>query len=354
MPPAHGFSCPKHMVYGPCGGVREGVGCEVAAQQRCVFVDDVPLTWSAAGLTSADATVLPRRAPRMSALLEAAASRPVVLTDLTVRPFDPASVRAVTATLAGTCDALLIGEHSNRPDLPPAVLAAEVRAAGGVPWVTLTCRDRNRVVLETEIGGLAAVPAGRGADGVLCVTGDARAQGVREGVTQVFDLDGPRLAALAASAGLPVAVAESPQAEPTAARAGRLVLKQAAGASVAFLNHVSSPAEVAAFVGRARDAGLTMPVVAGVAVYTDERSARVLQNFPGLHLDAAAVEAVLGSRDQRAAGIDAALAEAEALLAIDGVVGVNLSGLASARGLGAAADVKAEIGTRIRSAQSLR
>jgi hypothetical protein len=100
-----------------------------------------------------------------------------------------------------------------------------------------------------------------------------------------------------------------------------------------------------------------MPVVAGVAVYTDERSARVLQNFPGLHLDPTAVEAVLAARDPRAAGIDAALAEAAALLAIDGVVGVNLSGLASARGVEAAAEVKAEVGDRLRpgrSAQSFR
>src|ERR1700712_958805 len=128
-----------------------------------------------------------------SALLRTALERPVGLTDLTVRPFDPASVRAVTETLAGSCDAVLVGEHSNRPDLPPSLMAAEIRAAGGTAWVTLTCRDRNRVVLETELGGLAAQGA---VDGVLCVTGDARAQGVRAGVTQVFDLDGPRLTAL--------------------------------------------------------------------------------------------------------------------------------------------------------------
>jgi 5,10-methylenetetrahydrofolate reductase len=223
-------------------------------------------------------------------------------------------------------------------------MAAEIRAAGGTPWVTLTCRDRNRVVLETELGGLAAQSA---VDGVLCVTGDARAQGVRTGVTQVFDLDGPRLAALAAEAGLPVAVPESPEAAPAAHRAGRLVVKQKAGASVVVLNHVSSPARVAAFVAEARAAGLQIPVLAGVAVYTDERSARVLQNFPGLHLAPAAVERVLAASDPRAAGIATAVEEAEALLAIDGVVGVNLSGLASAAGEIAAAEVKAEIGTAL-------
>ena len=42
---------------------------------------------------------------------------------------------------------------------------------------------------------------------------------------------------------------------------------------------------MAAFVAAAREAGATLPFVAGVAVYTDERSARVLQRFPGLQLD---------------------------------------------------------------------
>jgi 5,10-methylenetetrahydrofolate reductase len=160
----------------------------------------------------------------------------------------------------------------------------------------------------------------------------------------VFDLDGPRLAALAAGAGLPVAVPESPEAPPSGHRPSRLRLKQQAGASLVFLNHVSSPQRVAQFVADAQAAGVTLPMIAGVAVYTDERSARVLQNFPGLHLEAAAVEAVLAAPDPYEAGIAAAVAEARELLAIPGVVGVNLSGLASSRGELAAAEVKAAVG----------
>ena len=54
----------------------------------------------------------------------------------------------------------------------------------------------------------------------------------------------------------------------------------------------------------------------------------MLQRFPGLGLDPAAVAAVLAAPDPVAAGIAAAVREARALLAVDGVVGVNLSGLA--------------------------
>jgi methylenetetrahydrofolate reductase (NADPH) len=90
--------------------------------------------------------------------------------------------------------------------------------------------------------------------------------------------------------------------------------------------------------------------VAGVAVYTDEPSARVLQRFPGLHLDAAVVESVLAAPDPRAAGIATAVAEARALLAIPGVVGVNLSGAGSSAGVDAGAAVKAEVAERLRGA----
>jgi 5,10-methylenetetrahydrofolate reductase len=246
--------------------------------------------------------------------------------------------------LGPVSDGLLAGEHANRPDLPPSLMAAEVLAAGGRPWTTLACRDRNRVVLEQEIAGLAAV----GVDAVLCVTGDARGPDVRPGATQVFDLDGPRLTALAADAGLPVAVPESPAAPPVHLRPARVADKQRAGARVCVLNHVRTPAQVADFVAAARAAGATLPFVAAVAVYTDERSARVLQRFPGLQVDDDAVARVLAAPDPRAAGIATAVEEARALLAVPGVVGVNLSGAASSAGADAGAQVKAEVAATIR------
>jgi hypothetical protein len=325
--------CPKRMVFGPCGGVRDDGRCELA-EHPCVFLADPLVRWP-------DPPVAPTTS---SGLIERAAAGPVVLADLSVHPFDPASVRRVVGVLAPVADALLVGEHANRPDFPPTLFAAEVLGAGGRLWTTLACRDRNRVVLEQELAGLAAV----GIDGVLCVTGDGRGASVRPGVSQVFDLDGVRLAALAAGMGLAVAVPESPEAPPVQLRPERIAQKQRAGAQVCVLNHVSSPARVAEFVVAARAAGATLPFLAGVAVYTDEPSARVLQRFPGLHLDDAVVTEVLAADDPREAGIGAAVAEARALLAIPGVVGVNLSGAGSSAGEDDGAAVKAEVARRLR------
>ncbi len=321
--PSHALDrCPKRMVYGPCGGVRSDGGCEMRAGP-CTFPEPVVRAESVAGNPPAH---LPR-----------------ILTDFSVPPFDAAAIAAVSAILSATCDAVLVGEHQNSPGFPPTLMARMLLDAGLRPWMTLACRDRNRIVLEQELRGLRHV----GADAVLCVTGDGRAFDVRTDVTQVFDLDGPRLAELATAAGLTAAVPETPLAPPAARRPHRLVAKQRSGAAVAVLNHVPQPADVARFVGAARAAGLTIPVIAGVALYTDEHSAGSLEGLPGLDLDREVVGRVLGAPDPVAAGIDAAVAEARALLAIDGVAGVNLSGSASAAGCEVGARIKAEVGSRI-------
>ncbi|MCW2700489.1 MAG: Methylenetetrahydrofolate reductase [Blastococcus sp.] len=330
---AERLGCPKRMVFGPCGGVRDDERCELA-QHRCVFLGRPLVRWPGPPVAPAPA---PLGGPH------SAAGR-FVLADLSVPPFDPASLRRVVGVLEPVSDGLLVGEHANRPDLPPTMVAAEVLDAGGRLWTTLACRDRNRVVLEQELAGLAAL----GIEGVLCVTGDGRGPGVRPGATQVFDLDGTRLAALAAQAGLRVAVPESPEAPPVGLRPARVAEKQRAGAQLCVLNHVSTPARVAEFVAAARTAGATLAFVAGVAVYTDEPSARVLQRFPGLRLDGAVVERVLAAPDPRAAGIAAAVTEARELLAIPGVVGVNLSGMGSARGEDDGARIKAAVAEQLR------
>lgn len=336
-PRAEPFTCPKRMTYGPCGGVREDLTCEMAPH-RCAFVDAPPRQWEgpepgAAAVSGAD-------------LLGVGGAGSLVLTDFTVRPYDRENLIQVAELLRGSCDGVLVGEHHNRPDFPPSLMARMLVDAGLSPWITLTCRDRNRVVLEQEARGLALA----GAAGVLCVTGDGRAFGTRPDVTQVFDVDSTRLVSLVTGAGVLTAVAESPDAPPRSHRAHRLLAKQAAGARLCILNHVSSVASLTGFAAQARDLGVTLPLVASVAVYTDDRSARVLDAFPGLALDPHAVARVLGARDPVTAGIAAAVEEARALLEVEGVVGVNLSGLASARGELHGAQVKAEVGHAVRAA----
>lgn len=320
--------CPKRMVYGPCGGVRLGGACEMA-ETPCVF-------------TAVDVLPAP---PAVEPGVQTRTLRvPMILTDLSTPPGDATTLRATVRLLESSCDAVLVGDHQDRPDYPPSTLARLIADAGVPPWVTLACRDRNRVALEQELRALALDDVAT----VLCVTGDGRAFDVRPEVTQAFDLDGTRLARLAASLALPVAVAETPTALPTSLRPQRLVNKQHAGAAAGVLNHVPTTTQVADFVASAHGVGLTMPVVASVVVFTDDRSAAVLNALPGLEIAGSRLARVLDAADPVEAGIDSAVSEALELLDIDGVAGVNLSGMASARGVEAAAEIQAETGRRLR------
>lgn len=324
--------CPKHMVYGPCGGVRADEACEID-DRRCPFTR-VPLArWAG-----------PEAAPSGRAG-DLAAGGPLIVTDLRVRPYDRRSIADVTQRLSVHGDAVLVGEHSGRPDFPPTTMATTVLEAGGRPWVTLSCRDRNRVVLEGELEALATI----GPAGVHCVTGDARAASVRPDATQVFDLDSVRLAALARRHDLTVSVAATPAAPPFALRPDRVVEKQRAGADVCFVNHAGGPDVVGTFVGAARAAGATLAFIPCVAVFTDVESLDVLHRFPGLVVDPAEIRRVMESPDVREAGIAAAVDQAARMLDIDGVVGVNLSGSATSGPELESAAIMADVAARLRA-----
>jgi 5,10-methylenetetrahydrofolate reductase len=313
------------MVYGPCGGVAPDGGCEVPGL-RCTFVD-LPLPrWP--GGPDGPAARQPGAPPTLRVALGVPAGRPVVVADLPAAPLDLASLRSTARRLSGHDDAVLLGDHGGaRVQLPPSLRAEVVVSQGVDAWAGLNCRDRNRVALEGELAGLAAV----GAAGVHCVTGDHTSLGHRADAQPVFDLDATRLVPLARAAGLTASVAENPVAPPVATRAERLAEKAAAGAQVCFVNHTSGPAAVAAFVAAARTAcaarGAPVPeVVACVAVVLDPASAAVLRSFTGLELPPGYLEGVLAARDVRAAGVAAATRLALDLLAVDGVAGVDLSG----------------------------
>jgi 5,10-methylenetetrahydrofolate reductase len=324
------------MVFGPCGGVRPTGQCELD-DRACPFVDEPLVRWDGPSPAPAE------RPTSGDGLLVRMATRPVVVTDLRVRPLDPASVTEVATVLGNASDAVLVGDHQSRHDLPPVLMARLASDAGARPWVTLSCRDRNGVVLESELEGLALT----GAVGVHCVTGDGRGPGARTNATQVFDLDSLRLVALARRVGLAASVAATPVAPPVELRPARVVEKERAGASVCFVNHAGGPAAVDRFVTAARAAGATLAFIPCVPVFTDEASAAILSAFPGVTVDEHLVDRVLQAPDPVEEGVAAAVEQALAMAAIEGVGGVNLSGAATSGPETESAAIMAAVGSRL-------
>lgn len=79
------WDCPKRMVFGPCGGVREDGGCEVDGAQRCTFVDGPLPRWNDGATVDAS-----RAAPAMTGPAPEAPGW--VVTDLHVAPSGPSLI----------------------------------------------------------------------------------------------------------------------------------------------------------------------------------------------------------------------------------------------------------------------
>jgi methylenetetrahydrofolate reductase (NADPH) len=306
--------CPKHMAYGPCGGVEADGSCEVDARP-CPFVGRDLVSWAGGPPPG----IAPQHASAHE-LAGLAARRPIVIGEVPACSLDLDLHRRAAAVLASGCDAGMSGDAPWARVQLPSTLRAELLADEGLrAWVVLTCRDANRAALEGELAGLVAV----GAAGVHCVTGDHPAGGDRPDAQAVFDLDSTRLAALARTSGLLVSVAEAPDTPPVALRVPRLISKVRAGAGWCVLNFVSDRGVLEDFIAEARAVVPALRFVVSIPVVSSAAALSQLRRFPGLSLPPETVEAVeqLGGDGPTAAAVDLA----ERALAIDGVSGVNLS-----------------------------
>jgi len=348
--------CPKHMVYGPCGGVRADDGCEVPGL-RCSFAADPHLLRELAfapadidppdgARDSGDALAAAPRRPAATAFAARVARGTVITADLPVLAAGAAVVSEAGGRLA-ELTAVIAGEPPGlREALSPTHRALLLIAAGTTVIAGITCRDRNRVALEGELAALGDL----GAAGVLAVTGDHPSSTARPDAEPVFDLDSTRLAALVRRAGLFAAVVEQPTAPPVSFRPSRLALKARAGAELGILNLCRDIAELARFAHGLVETGAAVPLIASVPVVTSRAAAMRLGGLPGVALPAEIVSAVSTADDGIDAGIRAATAWAVRALAVPGVVGVHLSAVRDeddTTGL-AAVDAVARTAARIR------
>src|SRR5262249_10314104 len=77
-----------------------------------------------------------------------------------------------------------IDNSAARVRMSPVAAASIVARTGLTPLVRLTCRDRNRIALQSDALGAAAV----GAAGIVCMTGDPPGTGNHPEAKDVFDL----------------------------------------------------------------------------------------------------------------------------------------------------------------------
>src|SRR5207302_7797120 len=111
------------------------------------------------------------------------------------RSADPGVVTAHAESLVGYADAVNVTDNpTGAVHMSAQAGVAFVARAGLEPVMQLTCRDRNRLGLMSDLLGGWAL----GARNVLCLTGDPTSLGDQPEAKAVFDLDVMELVALVA------------------------------------------------------------------------------------------------------------------------------------------------------------
>jgi methylenetetrahydrofolate reductase (NADPH) len=214
--------------------------------------------------------------------------------------------------------------------------------AGVEPIMQVTCRDRNRIALQSDLLGAAAL----GIPNVLIMTGDHPRHGDHVDAAAVFDLDGTRLLAVARAmreegrlmSGRELrpppqwllGAVTDPSGPPEDA-AARLAAKVDAGAQFVQTQYVFDVPAFAAWLDRVGELGLLdrCHVLASVGPVLSARALAHLAKVPGVRIPAAVADRLqaagaLGPEKFRATGEQLCAETIAALAATPGVSGVHV------------------------------
>jgi methylenetetrahydrofolate reductase (NADPH) len=190
---------------------------------------------------------------------------------------DAARVRERIAALADAVDVVgLTDNHAGQARMSPLAAVALAREQGVSTIVHVSCRDRNRLALRSQVIGAAAL----GSEGVLCLFGDPVGE-----VPRVKDMSATALIAEARSwvepADLMVGAVVNPFA-PDPDRELRLLERTvAAGAEFVQSQMVFDLEALDAFLDRAAGVLEGVRFYAGVALLRDQAMAERARRLPG-------------------------------------------------------------------------
>jgi methylenetetrahydrofolate reductase (NADPH) len=215
------------------------------------------------------------------------------------RGADPKAIGRKAAPLRGWVDAVNItdnaGAHVRMASWAGSLLAAQ---AGVEPVMQVTCRDRNRLALQSDLLAAAAL----GIPNVLLMTGDHPRHGDHPDAKPVFDLDGTALIQTARGmrdeglllSGRPlsarpdwfIGTVESPFASPAGQRAAKFAKRVAAGAQFVQTQFVFDVTAFGRWMAEVRDLGLDQRcwILAGVGLVRSLRALSHLRSLPGVHI----------------------------------------------------------------------
>ena len=267
---------------------------------------------------------------------------------------DMAQVREKIELLKGHVDAANITDNQTGIVRLSSIAAGIAMVQEGLePVIQMTCRDRNRLAMQSDLLGAA----GHGITNVLCLSGDHQSFGNHQGAKNVHDIDSMQLLRMikdmrdenhfqcgeeipGGGPRLFIGAAANPFADPVDLRHFRLAKKIAAGADFVQTQLIFDMPLFHDYMKRVVDMGLheRVSILAGVGPLKSTGMARYMRDrVPGMTVADEYIERMAGAvadiakedkpaRQEawRAEGIRICVEQIEQVREIEGVAGVHI------------------------------
>ncbi len=254
---------------------------------------------------------------------------------------DPDVVREKARILKGNVDAVNITDCQTAIVRMSSIGAGLLTQAEGVePVIQMTCRDRNRISMQSDLLAASAL----GLKNLLCLTGDHQKFGNHPGAKGVFDMDSIQLLGMirdmrdnkkfqcgeeikGKTTDLFLGAAANPFAYPHEFRAVRMGKKIANGADFIQTQIIYNLDRFAEFMKKARELGLHEKayILAGVTPPKSLGMARYMKKFvPGMDVTDEVINRMKGAKDKKQEGINICVDIINQVKEIPGVAGVHV------------------------------
>ena len=253
---------------------------------------------------------------------------------------DPEDVYRRARVFDGYVDAINATDGSGANcHMSSMAVCALLTRVGYAPVMQISCRDKNRIAIQGDILGGAAM----GVCNLLCLTGDGVQAGDHPQALPVFDLDSLALLETARTlrdehhflSGRKITfaprvllgAAENPFAQPVEWRAQRLAKKIAAGAQFVQTQWCYDVPMLRRFMQHVEDLGLLDKayILVGVGPLRSAKAAEWIRtHVPGVHIPDAVVKRLAGAADPAAEGRQLCIDLIQEIRAIKGVHGVHV------------------------------
>jgi len=253
---------------------------------------------------------------------------------------DPADVLEAARPLGEVADAINATDASGANCHMSSIgISALLTRAGYGTVYQISCRDRNRIAIQGDVLGAAAM----GVRNVLCLTGDGVGVGDQPGAKPVFDFDSLSLLRtirtmrddgmflsgrkIARPPRMFLGAAENPCVPPLEWRPERLAKKVEAGAEFIQTNYIFDLPVFERFMARLRDLGVDGRVylLAGVGPLASAKAARWMRsNVPGIHIPDAVIERMEKAAKPAEEGKRICVELIQAIREIKGVSGIHV------------------------------